>query len=621
MTKSSILLFLLSFVSASAMPDTDWPNVGNDKGAMRYSQLTEINRSNVKNLKVAWTYHTGDSNESTTIECIPIVIDGMMYLTTPGVRVVALNAATGREVWKYDPYLEPKMPRQRYSSDVNRGVAYWTDGTKSRIILGHTAGLLISLDAKTGKTDPAFGTGGVVDLRENMGRDLSKLTYGPTSAPAIYKDTIILGLACGEGPGFEAPGDVRAFNVRTGKEVWRFHTIPVPGEFGNETWENGSWATHGAANAWGGATVDEKHALVFVGTGSAAGDFYGGDRLGDNLFANCVIALDAKTGKRVWHFQTIHHDISDHDLPTYPNLVSVNHGGKKIEAVAQLTKTGYVYVFDRLTGKPLFHVEERPVPPSDLPGERAASTQPVPVKPPPYARQYITESDLTDISPEAHDEALKQFRTYRSEGPFVPPSFQGSITVPGLLGGANWSGGSFDPTTGILYVNSNNLPYVLKLEKNPEGSQYPYKFMGYTHFVDKDNHPAIKPPWGLLTAIDLNKGSFAWQVPLGDFPDLKAKGIAGYGCDNFGGTIVTAGGLVFIGATKDEMFHAFDKSTGKMLWEYKLPAGGYATPCTYSVDGRQYVVIAAGGRGKAETKSGDSFVAFALPSVGNKVTR
>ncbi len=620
-TSLPLLLFTLMGCSFSgwthAMPqptsDADWPNVGNDKGAMRYSTLTQIDRSNVAKLQVAWTYRTGDAGKGTALECVPIVIKGVMYLTTVGLKAVALDAATGREIWKFDPYAEPRIKSRPYASHVNRGLAYWTDGNEARILYGIPAGWLVALDAKTGKPDPKFGEGGLLDLRKNMGRYLNSLEYGVTSAPAIYKDTVILGFLCGEGPGFEAPGDVRAFDVRTGKEAWRFHTVPGPGEIGNETWKSGSAKNHGAANAWSGATVDEERGLVFVGTGSAAPDFYGGDRPGDNLFANCTIALDANTGKRVWHFQTVHHDITDHDLPTYPNLVTVNHAGKQVDAVAQVTKTGFVYLFDRVTGKPLFPIEERKVPKSDVPGEKSSPTQPFPLKPPPFARQTITEKDLTDLSPEAHFAALKQFRKLRTDGPLTPPSLRGSLAVPGLLGGANWSGASFDPTTGILYVNSNNLPYILQLKKSLDGSNYPFDFMGYTHFLDKDGYPAIKPPWGLLTAIDLNKGTIAWQVPLGEFPELKAKGIPQTGTKNFGGTIVTASGILFIGGSADEMFHAFDKATGKLLWETKLPAGGYATPCTYSVNGRQFVVIAAGGGGKAGTKSGDSYVAFAVP--------
>jgi len=522
-----------------------------------------------------------------------------------------MDADTGRERWKYDPFEGVTIVQPRASGGVNRGVAYWSDGRRKRILVGVADGRLISLDAGTGLPDPAFGKAGTVDLREGMEMDLNGVNYGPTSAPAVYRDIVILGFSCPEG-GRPAPGDPRAFDVRTGRELWRFHTIPRPGEAGHETWAGDSWKYSGAANNWGGTTVDEKRGLVFIGTGSASPDFYGGNRKGDNLFANCTICLDARTGKRVWHFQTLRHDLWDHDLPTCPNLVIVNHKGRKIEAVAQVTKTGFVFLFDRLTGQPLFAVEDRPVPASEVPGEQASPTQPFPLKPPPFSRQFVGESDITDISVEAHEEVLRRFRSYRS-GPFTPPSLEGTIVMPGFHGGATWSGACVDPTTGILYVNSNEQPNVARMVEQEEGSREPYSPVGYARFLDKNGYPAIKPPWGLLNAIDLNRGEFLWQVPLGEFPELTARGIPQTGTESFGGAIVTAGGLIFIGGTKDEKFHAFDKQTGKLLWEFKLDAGGYATPCTYKVKGHQYVVIAAGGGGKLGTKSGDSYVAFALP--------
>jgi quinoprotein glucose dehydrogenase len=571
----------------------------------------------VTGLRVAWTYHTGDASTGSTIECTPIVIDGTMFVTTVRCQVVALDAETGCVRWRFDPYEAGRITQPRASGGVNRGLAYWRDGRKARILLGAPDGRLISLDAGTGRLDSAFGKAGTVDLRDGMAPNLDGLNYGPTSAPAVYRDIVILGFSCPEG-GRPAPGDPRAFDVRTGKELWRFHTIPWPGEFGHETWSGDSWAggtwQHaGAANNWGGTTIDTKHGLVFIGTGSASPDFYGAGRRGDNLFANCVLCLDARTGKRLWHFQTLRHDLWDHDLPAVPNVVTVTQGGRKVEAVAQVTKTGYVYLFERRTGRPLFPIEERRVPASDVAGEQTAATQPIPVKPPPFSRQFVGEADLTDISSEVHSEVLARFRTYRSGFNFTPPSLQGTIVVPGLHGGATWSGASFDPTTGVLYVNSNDQPNVITLMERPIGSPERYGPTGYFQFLDGLGHPAIKPPWGLLNAIDLNKGEFLWRVPLGEYPDLAARGISQTGTENFGGTIVTAGGLVFIGGSKDEMFHAFDKTSGKLLWQFKLDAGGYATPCTYMVKGHQYVAIAAGGGGKLGTKSGDAFVAFALP--------
>jgi len=591
----------------SAHDSADWPNVGNDKGAMRYSPLRQINRDSVRNLKVAWIYHTGDHDPAanTTIECTPIVVDGVMYLTTAQIKIVALDAATGRELWKYDPK----------TRGVNRGVAYWSDGKPAgerRILSALPDGRFISLDARTGRLDPQFGQGGVVDMRAGLDRDITGLNYGSTSAPAVFEDLAMVGIINSEGqPG--APGDIRAFNVRTGKEAWRFHTVPRPGEFGHDTWAGESWKDRSGVNPWSGFTVDAARGILFCGTGSAASDFYGGDRKGQNLFANSTLALNARTGKRIWHFQTIHHDLWDHDLPYPPVLVRVKHDGVELDAAAQVTKAGVLFLFGRTTGKPLFPVEERPVPASDVPGEEAWPTQPFPLKPPPFSRQTLTEDDLTDFTIAANADARAKFRKFRTGRNFTPPSVRGTVTIPGFHGGATWSGASFDPTTGLLYVNSNNVPNINTLLAPPPERPDAFNYTGYNRFLDLEGYPAIKPPWGNLTAIDLNRGEFAWQIVLGEVPALTARGIPPTGTENFGGAIVTAGGLVFIGGTQDEKFHAFDKKTGELLWEYKLDAGGYATPSTYAVDGRQYVVIAAGGGGKLTTRSGDAFVAFALP--------
>ena len=588
---------------------------------MRYSELAQVNRENVSRLRPAWTYHTREleGRKGKTIECTPIVVEGVMYVTTGYLRVVALDAATGKEIWQFDPLKEHPFQHRPTSGGVNRGCAHWSDGRpdgERRIIHGTSDGRLFSLDAKTGKLDPNFADRGVRNLRDGLHPKVATLGYGPTSAPAVWKDTVIVGVSCGEGPGLAAPGDILAFDIRSGKALWEFRTVPRPGEFGDETWKGESWKDRGGANAWGGLSVDVDRGLVFAGLGSAAFDFYGGDRLGDNLFANSTVALDARTGKRVWHFQTLHHDLWDHDLPVYPNLVTVNHKGERIDAVAQVTKTGYVFLFHRETGKPLFEIEERRVPTSDFPGEQASPTQPIPVKPPPFAEQSLDETNITDIGEANRASVLAQLRKIRRGPAFNPPSRQGTVVVPGFHGGANWSGASFDPTTGRLYVNSNNVANIVTLVETRPGdaARYgPYRITGYHRFLDHEGYSAMKPPWGLLNAIDLNTGEFAWRVPLGEHVELTSRGIPRTGTETFGGSIVTAGGLVFIAGTKDERIHAFDKQTGLLLWEHPLPAGGYATPATYQVNGRQYVVIAAGGAGKLRTKAGDAFVAFALP--------
>ncbi len=616
-----VIVYMLSQTAPamSFQTNANWESVGGDRAGTRFSTLDQINRDNVGQLKVAWEYRTGElvGGKGSTIECTPLVVDGVMYVTTANRRVVALDAATGNVIWEFDPLSYGPLAGPLASGGVNRGAAYWADPKDSstrRVFHGTSDGRLYSINAATGKLDPNFGKNGAKDLREDLDRDISTLPYGPTSAPAILDDLVILGFSNGEGPDIAAPGDVRAFDARTGAQVWQFRTVPKPGEFGNETWAEGSWENRGGANAWGGCSVDVGRGLVFVGLGSAAFDFYGGDRLGDNLFANCVVAIDGKTGKRRWHFQTLRHDLWDHDLPVYPNLVTIECDGKSIDAVAQVTKTGFVYVLDRETGKPLFEIEDRAVPASDIPGESAAETQPIPRKPPPFAAQHFDESNVTDIGDENRKSVLEQLAKLRRGPAFQPPSLEGTVVIPGFHGGANWSGASFDPTSSVLYVNSTNEPNIIALAPAPDGSRFRFSHRGYNKLVDHEGYPAIKPPWGTLNAIDLHSGEFLWQVPLGEFWELTARGIPQTGTPNFGGTIVTAGGLVFIGGTKDEMFRAFDKATGKILWQSQLPAGGYATPATYTANGKQYVVIAAGGAGKLGTKVGDWFVCFALPN-------
>ncbi len=606
---------LMPVTAQQPAADENWISVGNDRGCMRYSPLRQINRQNVDQLETAWVYHTGEGDK--TCECTPIVIDGVMYISTNHLRVCALDAATGDELWTFDPFGNGKSKWPLASGGVNRGVAWWSDGQpdgQRRILHGTSDGQLFSIDARTGQLDPEFGDSGVKNLREDIHRDLSQMPYGPTSPPAIFDDVVILGFSCGEGPGPAAPGDIRAFDVRNGRQLWRFHTVPRSGEIGNETWGRDSWRQRGGANAWGGFSVDTERGMVFAGLGSASFDFFGGDRPGQNLFANCTVALDARTGRRIWHFQTLHHDLWDHDLPVYPNLVTLIHDGKQIDAAVQLTKTGYAFVFDRETGKPLFEVQEVPAIRSDIPGEASWPTQPVPVRPPPFSKQVFDEDAVTNISDEARQSVLEQLAKLRPGGNFNPPSVQGTIAMPGFHGGATWSGGSFDPETGWLYVSSNNIPNIITLVPAAEGQAFPWSVQGYIKFRDDEGYPAIKPPWGQLSAIDLNRGELVWQVPLGEYAELTGRGIPPTGTENFGGTITTAGGLVFIGGSKDEKFRAFDKTTGQILWETQLPAGGYATPSTFMAGDRQYVVIAACGAGKPGTPPGDVFIAFALPN-------
>lgn len=573
-----------------AKTTTNWLHVGNDAGRMRFSPLKQINKRSVVNLKPTWEFHGADSGFS--IECTPIVVNGVMYLTTAGIRIVALDAATGQVIWAYNPK----------AGGVNRGVAYWSDGKAERIFVGLEDGRLLSLDAHTGKLDDSFAKNGTLSLREGF----SRYGFGCSSAPSVFENLVIVPIHNSESqPG--APGDVRAFDARTGREVWRFHTVPQPGEWGNETWPGESWKERSGANAWSGYAVDEKNGILFAATGSAASDFYGGDRPGDNLFANCLIALDARTGARLWHFQTVHHDLWDNDNPCPPVLCTVQ--GR--EAAALTTKTGYVYVFERKTGKSFFPIIEKAAAPSDVPGEKAAQTQPMPLAPPSLALQAVGEADLTTRTPEAAQEIRERIKNQKLRfGQWrMPPSVEGTIVAPGFHGGANWSGAAYDPKSGLLFVNMNNVPSLVKLNPNGQGG---FNFDGYNWLRDKDGYPGIKPPWGTLSAVNLNTGTLAWQIPLGVYPELPDKTT---GTENFGGAIVTAGGLVFIGSTRDEKFRAFDSASGKLLWEGALPAGGYACPCTYQVNGKQYVVIAAGGGGKIGTRKGDSFVAFALSNA------
>ncbi len=673
-----------------------WQVYGGGQDNIHYSALDQINRSNVAQLKVAWRYDSGDQFPQSEMECNPIIIGNVLYATTPRLRLIALNATTGKLIWSFAPPDEGTLRKMR-----NRGVTYWSDGQDRRIFL--VAGPnLYAINARTGSLITSFGQSGYVDLREGLGRDPQTLSVSATSPGVIYNDLIIMGTIVPEDLP-SAPGDIRAYDVRTGKMRWIFHTIPHPGEFGYNTWPKNAWKYSGGANDWGGMSVDVKRGLVFASTGSAAFDFYGADRIGDDLFANCLLALNAETGRLVWYFQGVRHDLWDRDFPAAPALITVRRNGRRVDAVAQITKSGYVFVFDRETGKSLFPIEYRKVSSSDVDGEKAAAMQPFPLLPPPFARQEFTPAIVTDRARAAHEAVLAQLKTLRYGGQFIAPSRQGTVIFPGFDGGGEWGGPAFDPTTGTLYVNANEMAWILRLVPRPKtrgqvngrelyltncsschkadlsgsppefpslknigrkysesqvaeivrkgGGRMPafaplgdsaieamatyvttgretlakaawnqekmgpwlkYMIDGYNKFLDPQGYPAVKPPWGTLNAINLNTGKFLWRIPLGEFPELVKEGIRNTGSENYGGPLVTAGGLVFIGATDhDNKFHAYDKTTGKLLWEATLPAAGNATPATYEIDGRQYVVIAAGG-GKWGAPSGGSYVAYAL---------
>lgn len=594
-------------------PAREWRHYGGDPGASRHSPLDQINRSNVKRLRAAWVHHTEDAVErpATTIECTPIVVDGVMYITTALLQVRALDAATGQALWNFDP---SGGARRRSSPGVNRAVTYWQDAAnpKDKRIFAPIRDRLFCLNAATGKLMPGFANEGVLDLKKDFDPDRPELPLKHTSPTVVYKDLVIAGGGGGDGVEQQAPGHIRAFDARTGKRKWIFYTIPKPGQLGHDTWGGDSWKTAGGTNNWGGMSVDVERGWVFVSTGSPSFDYYGGDRKGTNLFGNCVIALNALTGERIWHFQTVHHDVWDYDLPAQPALITIKQGGRGVDAVAQVSKMGMVFLFERETGKPLFPIEERPAPPSDVPGEELWPTQPFPVKPPPLSRQAFTEDQITDISPEAHAAVKEIWNRSRAGRIYTPPSTQGTIVHPGFRGGMLWGGCSFDPATNRLFVNSDENTNRITLAGAPPGKPYRYELPERIRLFDREGYPSVKPPWGYMTAIDLDKGEFAWRVVNGEFAELKARGIPKTGTPSTGGSIATAGGLVFIAATMDEKFRAFDSKTGEILWEHQLEAAGYATPCTYEVNGRQYVVIAAGG-GKGFTKPGDQFVAFALP--------
>jgi len=653
---------------------SDWPAYGGGPEQARYSALTHINRENVRQLQVAWQFDPREGQIAGRFQVNPIVIDGTLYTITPGGSLIALNGATGQLKWSWNSGTRVQ----------GRGVTYWSSGNEKRL-LASFGRYIYAVDPATGQRFTHFGRDGRIDLHQDLGRDPEQQSVGLSTPGVIYRDTYIVGGRTSEGlPA--SPGDIRAYDVRSGQLKWSFHTIPHPGEFGYESWPKDAWTYSGSANNWAGMAVDVQRGIVFVPTGSAAADFYGANRIGDNLFANTLLALDAETGKRIWHFQAVKHDIWDRDFPSPPTLVTIRRNRRAIDAVAQTTKHGVLYLFDRTTGTPLFPIEYRRVPPSTVEGEVASETQPFPTKPAPFSRQLLTEDMLTNRSPEAHRWATERFRTFRSAGQFVPFEIgRETIVFPGFDGGAEWGGSAFDPATGLIYINANDIPWSSAMraitstatlgkqtyvnqcaschgENMEGGSGFPslidiavrsdaaqvaeivrsgrgrmpafsalsaeamnavvqyimegaakeataaapssfelrYNFTGYHKFYDPDGYPAVVPPWGTLNAINLNTGEYAWKIPLGEYPELVAQGIKDTGTENYGGPIVTAGGLVFIAATNfDKKFRAFDKTTGKLLWETTMINSGNATPATYQIDGKQYVVVPAfGGYGR-----------------------
>lgn len=684
--------------------DTLWSTYGGTPDQIKYSSLTQINKDNVADLEVAWTFDPKDVDDKTVFQTTPLMAGGFLYVASPKFRIYALNPETGKEQWKFDPYNDSVDGKEPLGSSRLRGLSYWHDGDQAHIffVVRHW---LYALDAKTGKRIASFGQNGRIDLRHGLDRDPETLSMAASTPGMVFEDLLIMGSTVPENLP-SAPGDIRAYDVRTGEVRWTFHTIPRPGEFGYNTWPENAWKINGGANAWSGFSLDKKNELLFFGTGSAAYDFYGANRTGDNLFANSIVALDVRTGKRKWHYQIVKHDIWDRDLPTPPTLITIERNGKKIEALAQNTKSGHIFVLNRLTGEPLFPIEEIKVPQVALPGEVLSPTQRLPTHPQPLTRQGVTRDMITKRTPEAHEQAMVMFDNMDGGAVFNPPSVNGTLIFPGFDGGAEWGGGTFDPETGLYYVNVNEMPWILKMTKsndpksaknthdlyiqhcgschgeNRKGSPpsfpslidlagrmdntqlvetikggsgrmpafaavmdpqaisilssylltgvnqplpkkllnstntdyfLPYVLDGYKRFLDIDGYPAISPPWGTLNAIDMTTGNLVWKKTLGEYPELTKVGIKDTGSENYGGSIVTAGGLLFIAATKfDSKIRAFDKLNGDLLWQHDLPAPGTATPAMYEAGGRQFIVIAAGASGFTGKGAG-SYVAFSLP--------
>lgn len=707
------MLFLLQLCligCGSQVYQEEWLTVSGKNDGNRYSSGTDIDLENVRDLRQVWEYDTKDSiRKGSTIPTTPFMIKGILYGVGPDQHLFALNAVDGMEKWVF------RAPDPSARGSI-RGLSYWADdaGRYGRLFYS-TGPKLYAVDAETGKGISDFGKGGHIDLRENLDGSYEHSYVAGNAAPIIHKDLLITGMRVSEGPD-AVPGHIRAFDVRTGERRWIFHTIPRPGEPGYGTWEDpNAWKRVGAANNWAGMALDESRGIVYVPLGSATPDFYGARRKGANLYANSLVALEAATGKYLWHFQTVHHDLWDRDLSANPNLVRIKKEGKWVDAVAQISKQGYIFMFDRTDGKPIFPIEELPFPASDLPDEEAWPTQPIPALPEPFARQDFGPEDVSDRTPAIQKELLEEFYKH-SRGMFVPPSLQGSWIFPGFDGGGQWGGAAVDPETGIMYISNSELPWRLQMIPNPalarhsgtttlksegrfvyttncatchgadlegSGPAYPalvrlndryslpklrnliddgknrmpaFKSLlsdreknalitylldleekeatppaeqkepvqrerdslpefildGYKRFLDKDGYPGIKPPWGTLNAVDLTSGKLLWKVPLGNFDELAKDGMANTGTEIYGGPVVTKGGLVFVAGTQDEKIRAFNKKTGEVVWEHPLPAAGFATPSVYVIEGKQYIVIAAGG-GKLGMRSGSKYIAFALP--------
>lgn len=708
-----ILCLCCSCSNDRTNPYNGWPVVGGNLQGNKYSSLTQIDTSNVNRLQIAWQYHAGDldSIAHSQIQCNPIIRDGVLYGTSPKLTLFAIDAATGKEKWRFVPFASEADKGAHFNLNSNRGVAYWSDGKDDHRLFYSAGPFLHAVDARTGKAVSSFGNKGRVDLHTGLGDAFTHLFITHTSAPSVYKDLLLTGTRVSEAMD-AAPGHIRAFDVRTGELKWIFHTIPQPGEEGYDTWDDpDAWKLSGGANNWMGMTIDHERGIAFIPTGSAAMDFYGGKRRGSNLFANCLMALDANTGKRIWHFQYIHHDTWDWDPSSYPVLVTMNREGKKVDAVVQTTKTGFVYVFDRENGTPLFPIVETPVDTlTDLEGEKLWPTQPLPQAPTPFVRQVFTEKEINPYLPKpVYDSVVEKFRTLRAGKLFTPQSKQGTIIFPGFDGGAEWGGPAVDPTSGVLYVNANEMAWILHMfdaDRSEENESYaqaglrlykqhcmschgadrkgggtypsllavqqnhnakslvefvnsgrrmmpgfrhlseeeknaisvyllglkkegekkfertysdeekfrrlPYEISGYNKFLTAQGYPALAPPWGTLTAIDLNTGQHLWKKVFGEDEEMKALGAPQTGTENYGGPVITKSGLLFIAATKDSKFRAYNRRNGELLWETTLPAPGFATPATYEIDGKQFIVIACGG-GKLGTHSADTYVAFSLP--------